>query len=669
MEDLKALKISEKEVKAIDAYRGLGYKLVNSLLELGLANETEIHSKLEFIPYDEFSVKNALETIVDSYSAMVKNSYNIDSKGMQVYRGTTQEEISRISKSKNIGRFISTTSSKEMAEGYFSLNWDKPAAVYVTLNSNIPFIDMSDVIGEYGDNWEKETLLAPFTQVDSLKEISRYDGKNYYSLNISRQDLPEIDEKDRKLMQKEILDNADEMGKKLTEYFKAYKEMENLEEKDKYFSNRTSISGLSREDRTFLHEQLTDIREKKSNLYSNLKEYEVEISDWKSKIINYCKGECREVEKSIEHNVKQEEHELNVAREKERVIKANNMLSGIKTNCTTTIQDTVDLSNTMHHTLDDVSNDQKQYESLSNKFGIKYSKWYSSDKDKEALNNLNNKLKYIDQEIHSYNTDVEDIDRDYPIKKAQLDELLSSNREVFNLLKNVQNNNLYEAKQKELNVFKKSIMNRFVELKAKADIKRLDVNKKEIESKSGFRKVIDRLTGKQKIDEFKKDQIYTQKNAVLSTLNNIDNTNEKSDTKKYSVHEILSNMDKYILDNEDNVNLKSDIQEIISLRQNIGQVFKVNEKRIKSLNDESKSKELLPVDNKKIDKLTKIKMESDNWIIQNGYDSKDIKTQLIKPEDNTYYDVSKIINYIDSSLESETKSNEIVKNGDNRDIL
>lgn len=667
-EDLKSLQISEKEAKSIDAYRGLAYKLINSLLELGLKNETEINTALEFIPYNESSVKDALKIITESYSAMVKNSYKHNSEGMQLYRGTTQEEISRADNSKNIGRFLSTTTSKEMAEGYFSVNWKNPAVVYVHLNDNIPYIQMSDVIEDYGNNWEKEVLLAPFTKIDGLKEISRYNGKNYYNLGISKQELPEIDEKDRKSMYKEILDSSNEMGNKLKEYFSIQKDMDNLAFRRETIVRNLSGQGLDMEDRKYLSEQIHSIDKQIEDIYTNRNKYVSEISDWKSKIISYCKAECREVEKNIEHNAKQEQHEIKIAQEKERVARANNILSGIKTNCLSQIGETINMSSSMQHKLEDISNDQYQYEETANKFGLKYTRWCKSEEDKQALNHLTNKLNEIKQKIQEYDANIQSVDTEYPSKKDELDKLLSMNREIHDQLSQVQSKNLNGSDERELNGLKKSIMDRFVELKAESDIKKLEDSKDKINAKSGFRKIIDKLTGQEKVDEFQKDQIEKQKRMVRTTLSNTENSNGVDDTKKYSVHEIVSKMDKYILDNKDNDKLKTDIQEIITLRENVCKMFRVNESQVKSLMGKDMSKQLLPLDNKKIDKMTKIKMESDKWIIENGYDSKDkkdIKFELRKTEDNIKQGILKIAQTIELSLDSVVKSQEIVKNGDN----
>jgi len=658
-EDFKSLQITEKETESVDAYRGEKYKLINSLLELGLADETEINSKLKFIPYDKHNIKSALDVIINSYSAMTKNSLKHNSDGMQVYRGTTQEEIARVSNSKNIGRFLSTTRSKEMAEGYFSVNWDNPAVVYVKLNGNVPFVDMSDVIEDYGDNWEKETLIAPFTKVDKLNEVSRYNGKRYYSLEISKQDLPEINEKDRKLMYNEIVNSSDEMGTKLKEYFHLDKKAEDIKFKEEFFSNRLSGQNIGKDERTDVSAQLQIIRKNLEKIESDRIKYTEDIFNWKSKLINYCKAECREVEKTVEKQVKQEQSEIYHAEEKKRLEKANNILSELKDDSLSKIKDTISISDSMNNKLDNISNAQNQYERTSNQFGLKYKKWCDPQKDKVVLDDLNHKLHEITSRIEEYSTSISDIDIEYSTKKFKLEELLSSNKEVNAMLSEVQSKNLEGAQQRELNGFKKSINDKFMQLKASSDIKKIEDTEQKINSKSGILKFVDRLTGQKKVDEFHKEQLKKQKRAVSNTVNNLEDFE-----KKYSIHEIVYKMDKYIIDNKDNSKLKTDIEEMITLRNNIGKTFKVNENHIKSLIESENSKQLVPVNNNKIDKITKLKMETDKWIAQSGYNVEDktnIKFQLRKPEDNTEYDISKITKYIDTSLESKIKSQELVK--------
>jgi|GEM_PF-3134886 len=665
-ENFKALQITDKEVECIDAYRGTNYKLINSLLELGLADETEINSKLEFIPYDKHNIKNALDVIINSYSAMTKNSLKHNSDGMQLYRGTTQEEISRVSNSKNIGRFLSTTKSKEMAEGYFSVNWENPAVVYVKTNGNVPFVDMSDVIENYGDNWEKETLLAPFTKVDEVKEISRYNGKKYYSLNISKQDLPEIEDKDRDLLYNGILDDSNEMGNKLKEYFRLDKKMEDISFKEKNFSKRLSGQNIGKDERFDVSAQLQSIRKKMEDTQIQKSKYESDISSWKTKIISYCKAECREVEKNIDEKVRQEQNEMKTEEAQKRLEKANNILSATKNDSISKIHDTLNISDSMNHKLDSIVNAQNQYVESSNKFGLKYNKWCEAEKDKEVLNSLNNKLEEITNKIEKYNTAISDVDTEYSIKKLELDELLSTNNEIHYMLSQVQSKNLDGAGQKELNNFKKSINDKFVQLKAGSDIKKIDDVQQKLDNKSGIIKFVDKFTGQKKADECHKEQLQKQKRAIDNTLNNLED-----DTKKYSINEIIYKMDKYILDNKENSKLKTETEQIVTLRNNIGKTFKVNEDHIKSLLEADKAKKLLPVDNKKTDKITKLKIESDKWIAQSGYnveDKRDIKIELRKVEDNTEHDVSKITQYIKSSLENKIKLPELVKKVDDNQI-
>lgn len=661
-DNLKSIQIDEKEVECIDAYRGNSYKLINSLLEPGLANESEINSKLEFLPYDKESIKSALNVIINSYSGMFKNSLKRNNDGMSLYRGTTQEEISRVQNSKNIGRFMSTTRSKDMAEGFFSVNFENPAVIYVNVKGNIPYVEMSEVIEDYGDNWEKEVLLAPFTKVEELREVSKYNGKNYYNLSISKQELPEIEEKDRKTLYNEILDNSDVMGSKLKEYFNIQKDLENLEFQRENISRRMSGTGLSRDDRIDISERLQDIYKKYENLLESRKQYETEISDWKSKIVSYCKAECREKEISIEKDAKQEQEAYSKAEEEKRLYKANSILSDVKTDCISQIENAINLSRSMQTTLDSISYSQNQYEKLAEKYGLKYNKWCQTDKDKEAVNELNQKLYDVKTKIEEYTAAINDVDFEYSSKKIELDNLLSTTKEISFQLNQINSQNIDGAQKRELSGFKKSIEDKFIKLKADADMKKLQEDEQKIDSKNGFVKFVDRITGQKKVDEFRKNQIQKQKRAICITLNNMEKNNQVDESRAYSIHDILSKMDKYVIDNKENENLKSEIEEMMSLRNNVGKKFRVSEERVESLIEREKSAHLLPIQNTKMDKMTKAKLEADVWFAQSGYDveeKRDIKNDLRVVEDNTPHSVARLSYYIGSVLNSRAKAQEL----------
>lgn len=627
----KSLEITDREKTAIDSYRSEQYKIINSILELGIDNESEINSKLSFYGYNKENIRMAIDTIITMYSAMIKNSYVNDSKGTKIYRGTTKEEMSRMISNGIIDKFLSTTTDKSMAEGYFSLNWDNPAVATIDIKNNIPYIDLSRTLDDYGNNWEKEIVFSPFTKIESVKGSGNSNGKDYYDLSISRSELPEIQSEDRAKLYNEILDQSDDIGSKLNDFFELQKRLEELEFSRNNLSKKLSERGLDIEDRKYISEKIQNIDDESSRCYDKTKQYENIINEWKSKISSYCKAQCRQVEQDIEKDVKEEEKQFKSYEESENLIKANQITSVAKKQSLVNINDTLSMCDSISEQLEKVGSIQEQYEAKSNELGLGYKKFYDASHDTKSLTDLQNTLLEVKSKIEEISTSIVNVDKDFEGKKTQLDQLTRFSRDVRIMLNDMQDNNLHGPENKELSNLKNAIYSKYVSIKAEADRKKLDETERKINEKSGIRRLFDRITGQNKIDEFEKSEVKRERIAIDNKIFNLEN--EQANTEnQFSLDELALKLDQFVIDNQGNSTVEQEHSQMLNLSSDIIKMFNINETELSKklrFRDTSDEKSLTILDGKKVDKKTRIKYETDTWIEENGYSKSDDNRSFI----------------------------------------
>ena len=220
------LSITKDEQNAFKKYINEKYETINQMLvsnseadlEL-ISDEVEKHSvELE---YDTENVKENLEIIKLIYSLILKHFYNSNPSETEFYRGSNLYELERWKTEVYIDRLLSVTKSKEDANSY-SKEWNKSVRMNLKLDNNIPYIYVKDIIKRYKN--KNEVIILPFTKIKAFDEEEEEKGVRVYTIELEKQVLDGLKEKERSGLYSYIIENAHLINKKLEECINLEKE-------------------------------------------------------------------------------------------------------------------------------------------------------------------------------------------------------------------------------------------------------------------------------------------------------------------------------------------------------------------------------------------------------------------------------------------------------------
>ena len=659
-QEYNCLEISDAEKEAVESYRRSIYSDINSMLESGLNNEVQVKKSLGSFEYNVMY----LENIIKAYSAMFKYAIQNNPGGISnLYRGTTLEDIKQTQETMKINKFLSTTRDQGMAEGYFSLNWDNPASIFIKSDGFVPYVPMEQIDKEYGNNWEKEVVIAPFTKVKNISEYGKFKNLTKYSMTIEKQDLPEKSKDERKELFDQISTEVDVTNDTLNQFFGLNREMENIYFRIQEIQQRLSKGGLTLEDRKDNSEKSKYLWGEYEKLSPQKKEFENKINSWKNKVISYCMAECKEVEKNIENEVQKEETIIEDSIKAKELENAKSSLVSKKSYAQSTCGDTHVMVDTMDKKLGNILNNQLRYKKAATELGITYNEWSNIQGIQEAINRLKEQLGNMKELTDSADIDITSADNQAVLKRNNIDKIGEFNASVNGILNDIDKGGLSQINAIELNVFKKAISDRITEIKVSTDMKKIDTEESKIKNKGGIKKFFGSFTGQNKTDDLILKQIQLKRNVMNKKIesNAVMDLNEQ-----YSLHEMLAEIDLYIELNGSDMEMKDGINTLQNLRQGITSMAKnVDENKVRQKIQEAQNSKLPIVQqNGRVTKEQKIQREAQNWIIQNGYNKvheMDIRSKSSQPRDDLASRTHKLSDYIELNLSSETQE-EIEKN-------
>ena len=647
----ECLEITDFERDAVKAYKGIDYSSINSMLEMGLDNESNVQKTLSFSGYNVGYIKN----IVEAYSAMFKYAIQNNSTVLPtLYRGTRVGEIKNIEQTKQINKFLSTTTDQNMAEGYFSLNWSDPASIFVRMDGVIPYVSMAGIDEDYGNNWEKELLIAPFTNVKSISECSKYKGLTKYNMTIEKQELSEMPKEDRAELLNQINSEASEINETLQSFFRIDAEMENISYRIQSLQQRAAKGGLTLEERKDNSEWMDKLWKDYEVLLSQKTGCTEKINIWKKKVIDYCKAECREVEKNIEFEMQKEETRIEQERDARELEDAKNSLASKKSHAQSMAENTDNDANDMKIGIAKIKESQLNYSKMAKELGITYNGWCDASKAQEKLTDLTSQLSRVKELTNLADIDITSIDDQYQIKKSNINTIADFNNAVNSILVGIETEELDNIKNIELNLFKKAIANRITEIKVATDSGKIKSEEDKINNKSGLKRFFGKLIGQDKTDDFARKLIQEKKNAMSKKLNGDNNVDLN---KTYSIHEMLAEIDLYVSLNGADEEMKNGVETLLKLRKGITTIFRVDEDKIKQIVQNARNENLpMAIQNEKLTKQQRMQRETQSWIRQNGYDKTqevNIRTEISQPRDNLASRLHALSNYIKVNLPDE----------------
>lgn len=317
---------TDEELDALKYYKERNYEAINQMLvsdaetDIALLS-SEVENKVVSIAYDRIAIIEYLKNIKLVYSLMLKSYYEKKCKAPKsLYRGTNLSEIERIKNELFIDRMLSATENENEAINVYSSIWNRPACMNITLDSNIPFINLRNILKE--KKYKNEIIISPFTKIkfiseDEEKKIDKNSKTTkVYNVELEKQYLDELSENERNGLYQYILENAYYIKKKLVECiefeqenvtnFENVRKLEQLlrkyeiEIEEKEISNEYSDSEIDYDDINRITNELNELKKISTSIFEVRKENINFINMWKRNIAVYMIAECREIEKSFE---------------------------------------------------------------------------------------------------------------------------------------------------------------------------------------------------------------------------------------------------------------------------------------------------------------------------------------------------------------------------------
>ncbi len=661
--EYKSLKLSEEEKDAIRSYTGLFHEIINNILEPGIDNEKDFYKKSCLNEYDSETIERAIRTITQLYSALYKNLIQEgdfkENKYACAYRGTTVQDVSRLEKNEQTYRFTSATYDEDMASGYFSLNWDNPASMKLDIRQGVPYIYLSRALEEYGNNWEKEIILAPFLKLESIQKrmsikIDKTSGANYlkrYWITLSKQELPEISEEEEQELETYLIKTAKDQYSRIIEVLTSgdiiYEKQEvweiRLKSARRWLSEAKSEQEKksAREDIKYIMEELERAeRETKENGEQN-EQLLKQIEEWKGKMQVLCMSRCRKVEKEIDRQVEIENQKYEIERKKKEEAKRIAYEVESRESVKSSIL-TIDEEMQMKEQLvQKAIGSQNKIKQIAENLGVKCYEYIKAPEELiQVLEQLREKIKeavgMAKQKLErgKYNWGWYTI----AIFMEEVSEEIQHHINTQVLL---------DIEEKQENALNKGIFDKFHSIKAEVDSSKLKYELDTIKNRGGIRRFFDKITGKEEKKQERAIQIETILKQINSYRENIRENRDSEPSRNYDIIDILADMEIFIRENSNSEELKGKVTEIILLQKRIKESLKISPETIEEV-IESKHKLKMPIPIKKGTKVIQTEEEkAKSFLIDNGYQ------QSIQPENGLEkYQVSSFSSEIESILSS-----------------
>ena len=325
--------ITDEEIEALKIYKEKNYEAINQMLvsdaetDIALLS-SEVENKVVSIIYDRGAVIEYLKCIKLIYSLILKYYHAQKNNNLKtIYRGTNLSEIERMKSELFIDRMLSTTENQDEAINVYSSIWNRPACMNIVLDSNIPYIILKDILKE--KKYKNEIIVSPFTkikfisedkelQIDKSVKISKV-----YNVELEKQFLDELSERERNGLYQYILENAYYIKKKIVECIELEKEnvtnFENIRKLEQLLSKYENEieekeesdekDYIDYDDVERITHELKELKKISTSLFEVRKENINFVNMWKRNIAVYMIAECKEIEKRFEEIIPEEEKE------------------------------------------------------------------------------------------------------------------------------------------------------------------------------------------------------------------------------------------------------------------------------------------------------------------------------------------------------------------------
>lgn len=329
---------TNEELQILETYMNVKYKAINQLLvsncetDIALLSD-EVENEVIKIPYDRASVIENLINIKQLYKLFIKNFCKVKHENRVFFRGTNLAEIERLKVEPFIDRIWAATTDEKKEEEYASM-WKRPVGITITLEENIPFIEVQKVLNS--KEYENCILIAPFTKIKSIEENKDINLENskyfkYYNIVLEKQNLVKLTDMERNGLYNYILENSYSIKRKLEDCIKLEREnainfdnIRKMEQLLRVYENAIDENELDSEysdiDRTANYndvervtKELNELKKISTNVFELRKENIEFINMWKRNIAVYMIAECRQIEeqfKDVEPQIEEDNESI-----------------------------------------------------------------------------------------------------------------------------------------------------------------------------------------------------------------------------------------------------------------------------------------------------------------------------------------------------------------------
>lgn len=520
--EFKSINISEEEIGALRRYISNAHISMNALIDVDPQVINKQQSKGWVIDFSKKSIDENIEYLTKLYSAIYKYSLKSGGDKTTVYRGTSRSEVVKLKSEKVSGRFLSTTTDKDIAMRFTEY---KNGALFTMYLDNVPYIPTDEFLDETQFS-ESEILVSPFSKIEDIESYSFQDieGVERYSAKVKKQEFSNITDEEKKQYEENI------SSFNFEENLSRYKEL-----KDKAEIMIERIEYLRGAKTKEAKEEFLYMMDKQNELLTQLQEVENNFKTVKHSFNMILKDRFKTVELEIDRALELDKMEFENEERKRKIKLERNRKAELLKESDTTIQR--------------VSNVKHNYETMDDEEKNLYDKAYKLDLHTSNLQSIDNetlvKFEELKQKMEEIKKEIEDIEISDELTKEELApsgklnqklNLLYEKLTITNKVMNECEMTISATKQKNKENLSKNIAMRLGE-DITAKIKEDLLKQEHLLAKKDS--LWDKITGKSKVKTAQRENLKLRRKFIEQGGLNIPKTMEEMTVYVAKYKEIL----------------------------------------------------------------------------------------------------------------------------------
>lgn len=641
--------ITKEEKEAIEKYQKGDCQRIEELLTEQIENDLLFLAQKDERAYSKEDLVQMIEKVKLLDTALLKKfRFSKEERISKVYQQMPFSEWERLRNELYLNPFLLTSTEKEGMATEFSKTWMKTVTVEMEIEDRVPYMELE----------KPQVLVAPFTKVVELEETT----EKICHVKLERQEWENLSEEENANLYETILEQADEMSKKMKTcialdeenagHYESIRKLEQLlakhnfaMEQENYEQDTTEEERKSDlEDVERITEELNSLKATAAEIFNQRQENTMSILEWKKDVIIYLKDECRKIHEKYELEDELEEplEDIEVVLEGEE--KKEQKKKELPPECMTIQTEVVEskaVVETLLKNIKDLIAKQQNHARIAE----------AMDSNYKALNNAF-EMKNCAEELEALVQAVfNKMDSLSPENKEEWEKISETNLQVSILLNYLNNAKAGVGKKItrfdemgiiEENELKREIAETIKNIRCEAELKKLRDDVEIIEDKTTFQKLIGRLTGRNKLDETMLEQIQIRQTAIKKTFRT-----KMLLSYNYSIHELIAEIEMFIQENEEDELVAEEVSALRKMKEILKKNFVIMDSKVSSLVDQKTGKNL-PVTDRKLSKKELIEIDTYRFLNRYGYDRANDKKEP-EYQDTVASEIKRIVDYIKTS--------------------